>query len=136
MKKLGIVTGRPFRQSVAVALSLAQGGSLSSPAGSPESRNEGVGNVDEDSMDVHLHHHRDGHFRHRPNTLEELSLYFATSPVAAGLSLNQHLQARVSQVNGDYYNSTNEGIHAAPIDLSKNYERMMHITDGAVETKP
>ena len=120
MKKLGIVTGRPFRQSVAVALSLAQGGSLSSPAGSPESRNEGVGNVDEDFMNVHLHHHRNGHFRHRSNTLEELSLYFATSPVAAGLSLNQHLQARVFQVNGDYYNSTNEDIHAAPIDLSQN----------------
>ena len=120
MKKLGIVTGRPFRQSVAVAVSLAQGRSLSSSAGSPESCNEGIGNVDEDSMDVTLHHHRNGHFRHRPNTLEELSLYFATSPVAAGLSLNQHLQARVSQVNGDYYNSTNEGTPAAPIDLSQN----------------
>ena len=141
VKKLGIVTGRPYRQSIAVAVSLAQGGSLSSSAGSPGSRNGGVGNVDEDSMDVHLHHHRNGHFRHRPNTLEELSLYFATSPAAAAaaaaeLALSQHQQARVPQVDGDDDNSTSGGIHAAPIDLSQNYERMMRIAGGDVETQP
>lgn len=143
VKKLGIVTGRPYRQSIAVAVSLAQGGNLSTSAGSPGSRNSNVGNVDDDdSMDVHhhLHHHRNGHFRRRPNTLEELSLYFATSPAAAAaaaaeLALSQHQQARVPQADADD-DSNGAGIHPAPIDLSQNYERMMRIGGGDVETQP
>lgn len=145
VKKLGIVTGRPYRQSIAVAVSLAQGGNLSSTTGSPGSRN-GVGSVDDDdTMDVHhhLHHHHNtnGHFRRRPNTLEELSLYFATSPAAAAaaaaeLALSQHQQqARVPQADDDD-NSSGSGIHPAPMDLSQNYERMMRIAGADVETQP
>lgn len=133
VKKLGIVTGRPYRQSIAVAVSLAQGGHTL-PAGSPGSRTHVGGNDDDDSMDVHhhLHHHRNGHhhFRRRPNTLEELSLYFAASPAAAAaaaaeLALSQHQQGRVSaSVDVDDDNS-GTAIHPAPIDLSQNYERLM-----------
>lgn len=151
MKKLGIVTGRPYRQSIAVAVSLAQGGNLSS-AGSPGSRvNGGVGGnaVDEDSMDVHhhLHHHTNGHFRRLPNSLEELSLYFAASPAAAAaaaaeLALSQHVHAAQTARGGvippsttdeDDNNSNGGVIHPAPIDLSQNYERMMRITGGDVD---
>lgn len=153
MKKLGIVTGRPYRQSIAVAVSLAQGGNLSSvSAGSPGSRvNGGVGGnaVDDDSMDVHhhLHHHSNGHFRRLPNSLEELSLYFAASPAAAAaaaaeLALSQHVHAAQtargavippSTTDEDDNNSNGAVIHPAPIDLSQNYERMMRIAGGDVD---
>ncbi|KZS11268.1 Bric-a-brac [Daphnia magna] len=153
VKKLGIVTGRPYRQSIAVAVSLAQGGNLSSvSAGSPGSRvNGGVGGnaVDDDSMDVHhhLHHHSNGHFRRLPNSLEELSLYFAASPAAAAaaaaeLALSQHVHAAQtargavippSTTDEDDNNSNGAVIHPAPIDLSQNYERMMRIAGGDVD---
>ncbi len=155
VKKLGIVTGRPYRQSIAVAVSLAQGGNLSS-AGSPGSRINGGGvNDDDDSMDVHPHHlhHHNGHFRRRPNTLEELSLYFAASPAAAAaaaaeLALSQHVLAAqtargvvppppTSTTDDDDNNSSGTGgFHPAPIDLSQNYERMMRNPVGGDVDQP
>lgn len=103
-------------------------------------------------MDVHhhLHHHRNGHFRHRPNTLEELSLYFATSPAAAAaaaaeLALSQHQhqhqhQARIAAPanvdDHDDHHNNGTPIHPAPIDLSQNYDRMMRISAADVESQP
>lgn len=140
---MGIVTGRPYRQSIAVAVSLAQGGTLPSSTGSPGSRNGNVGNVDDDdSMDVHhhLHHHRNSHFLRRPNTLEELSLYFAASPAAAAaaaaeLAMSQRVPPPpVDDVDDD---NSGTGIHPAPIDLSQNYERLMRLGGGSdVESQP
>lgn len=130
MKKLGIVTGRPYRQSISLAVSLAQGGNLATTAPSPASRNGGVGSGhdDDDSMDVHAHHlplYRNGHFRPRASTLEELSLYFATSPAAAAaaeLALSQHQQARADDAGS-------AAMLPAPMDLSQNYERVMRIAE-------
>ncbi|XP_046646919.1 protein tramtrack, beta isoform-like isoform X2 [Daphnia pulicaria] len=157
VKKLGIVTGRPYRQSIAVAVSLAQGGNLSS-TGSPGSRINGGGNDDDDSMDVvhphhNLHHHHNGHFHRRPNTLEELSLYFAASPAAAAaaaaeLALSQHVLAAQTArgvvpqqppSTTDDDDSGTGGFHPAPIDLSQNYERMMRnpsVGGGDVDHQP
>ena len=71
MKKLGIVTGRPYRQSIAVAVSLAQ-------------QNSGSIRDDDDSMDSPDPRH---HFHPlgRGNPLEELGLYFGSKAAALGL---------------------------------------------------
>lgn len=111
VKKLGIATGRPYRQSqaIAVAVSLAQAQQASQQQQQQQQTSNGstgrlsvggtvggrggssspVSRDDEDSMDMGVHHHHHHalslhhHFRRRPNTLEELSMYFATSPAAA-----------------------------------------------------
>ena len=142
VKKLGIATGRPYRQSqaIAVAVSLAQAQHAAGSAGSrplshrqpsvSPGRHGGGGADDEDSMDVTSHqsllHH---HFHHRrPSTLEELSMYFATSPAAAAaaaaeLALQQQ-QARAQATEDE----DDSGVtHPAPMDLSQSYERMIRV---------
>ena len=153
MKKLGIVTGRPYRQSIALAVSLAQAQNGQMPtmsAGSPGSRTGSVGPDDDDSMDVHhnlLHHHLQqqqramaaaGHFRRRANSLEELSLYFspaaAAAAAAAELALAQNRPAS-AEADEDDAGSAGSGIHPAPMDLSQNYERIIRPASG-VDAEP
>jgi helix-turn-helix, Psq domain len=100
VKKLGIVTGRPYRQSIAVAVSLAQGGNLAGV--SPRD--------DDDSMDVKEAPRFHG--LGRVNPLEELGLYFTPTDLALGRADESRHLSRPDAI-------------PAPIDLSQSYERML-----------
>lgn len=118
VKKLGIVTGRPYRQSIAVAVSLAQ-------------QNSGSIRDDDDSMDSPDPRH---HFHPlgRGNPLEELGLYFGSKAAALGLPGLPGLQG-LQALQGlpglpGLSASADDARSAAlpaPIDLSQSYERML-----------
>lgn len=106
VKKLGIVTGRPYRQSIAVAVSLAQ---QASSGVSPRD--------DEDSLDSGDPRHHSAFHQALGraaaaaaaagvvNPLEELGLYFGSKRLLPELPAEAQLPA--------------------PIDLSQGYERML-----------
>jgi len=111
VKKLGIVTGRPYRQSIAVAVSLAQ---QSATGISPRD--------DDDSLDSGDPRHNASAFHQAlgraaavaaaagvVNPLEELGLYFASKRIQTQLPELSELPLPLP----------------APIDLSQGYERML-----------